>query len=675
MRAAVTLCLVLLACGDNVPASITIDSPPSWQPAIAEFIALTPYKDLALGDDGSFRIALVEDASLPVEGYRASVVGETITVRAKDGLGAQYGTAAALEALGFRFRHPFETYVPSPPVLVPAQLDGELHAPETRVRGVQLHTLHPIEGYFAFWEPSAGSKNDAHRIIDWLVKNRGNFLQWVALDDILDPSRGEPWKAFTQELLDYAHARGIRTGLNIQLFGQSNLQNAFDLVDSDPLTVPVADQVAARLPIVTNDLAFDVYDLSFGEFFNADPALFIASVNTVKNQLAVLAPDAEMHVAVHVGAKQIVNYMGQELLYYFLVKFADPGIVHDVHTTMFYDLFETTSGAYHHTDFSEHRAYLYEQQCAGRRPAYFPETAYWVAFDNSVPQFLPLYIHNRWLDLAKLRSESPCPDQPLDNHLLFSSGWEWGYWLHDVTALRASYELPADPAALVEHALGADLAPAAAPVLALIDLQRQQLHLNSLMTYIASRDVAIDAGRVLDIVSQPDRITFGDIAAGTYMPAELDRVLDGLAAYAASLDVIAKQFAALDFPAHSRRWADELRDGFEIDQLRVRFILAVYEAMRANAAGDSTTAHVRADRAAELLDDAREVVARRHGDMHDTHGRRLVDKAGESNSNRTFYQYGYLYNADTLCFWQRELTQVEGFLGRTSAIPPGCLLP
>jgi len=195
------------------------------------------------------------------------------------------------------------------------------------------------------------------------------------------------------------------------------------------------------------------------------------------------------------------------------------------------------------------------------------------------------------------------------------------------------------------------------------------------MTYIASRDVAIDAGRVLDIVSQPDRITFGDIAAGTYMPAELDRVLDGLAAYAASLDVIAKQFAALDFPAHSRRWADELRDGFEIDQLRVRFILAVYEAMRANAAGDSTTAHVRADRAAELLDDAREVVARRHGDMHDTHGRRLVDKAGESNSNRTFYQYGYLYNADTLCFWQRELTQVEGFLGRTSAIPPGCLLP
>jgi hypothetical protein len=30
--------------------------------------------------------------------------------------------------------------------------------------------------------------------------------------------------------------------------------------------------------------------------------------------------------------------------------------------------------------------------------------------------------------------------------------------------------------------------------------------------------------------------------------------------------------------------------------------------------------------------------------------------------------------ADILRFWQRELTQVDAILGRTSAIPP-CLLP
>src|SRR5205085_3839846 len=139
----------------------------------------------------------------------------------------------------------------------------------------------------------------------------------------------------------------------------------------------------------------DVYDLSFGEFFNADPVQFISSVNEVKHQLTALAPNAEMHAVIHVGAKQIVSYMGEDLLYSFLVKYADPSIVHDVHTTMFYTLFDTTSGAYHHQSFDQHRAFLFADQCAGRRPAYFPETAYWVAFDNSVPQFLPLYVNNR----------------------------------------------------------------------------------------------------------------------------------------------------------------------------------------------------------------------------------------------------------------------------------------
>lgn len=673
MRAACSLLLVLLACGDNVPASITI-SPAEWQPQLTELIALTPYKDLTLGDDGAFRIELVKDTTLLPESYDLSITAETVTVRANDALGAQYGTTAALEALGFRFRHPFDTYVPVRPTLdaVPESLLGT-HEPDTRVRGMQLHTLHPIEGYFAFWEPSKGSTNDAHRIIDWLVKNRGNYLQWVALDDILDASRAEPWKPFTQELIAYAHARGVRVGLNIQLFGQSNLQNAFDLVDADPTVVPVADQIAARLPIVTQDLPFDVYDLSFGEFFNADPAVFISSVNAVKTALNTLAPNAEMHAVVHVGAEQVVTYMGEDLLYYFLVKFADPSIIHDVHTTMFYNLFETASGAYHHDEFKEHRDYLFDQMCQGRKPAYFPETAYWVAFDNSVPQYLPLYVENRRIDLEKLRTDSPCPAVRLDNHLLFSSGWEWGYWLHDVTALRASYELPSGSRPLLEHAFGADLGSAVDPVLDLIELQRARLHLGNLMAYIASRDVAIDAGRALDIVSQPDRITFADMAGNAYAPAELDSVLAGLTAYADGLDPIAAEIRAANLP--NSRWTDELRDGFEIDRLRVRFVIAVYEAMRAHVSGDETTAKARAAVAESLLADAGEVVTRRHADMHDTHNRRLVDKAGETTSNRTYYQYGYLYNADTLCFWRREFLQVQNYLGNTSSAPPGCLFP
>ena len=672
MRARCIVLALLLACacgcGDNVRGSITIVADVPFQAALGEFVALTPYRGLQLGTDPGtgFGVFVIEDASLPAEGYQLAADADGITVRAKDVLGAQYGTAAALEAMGFRFRHPLDPVVPRAPRI--GEVDTAVHAPQIRVRGFQLHTLHPIEGYFAFWEPSPRSTNDAHRIIDWVIKNRGNFLQWVALDDIItDPARHAAWKAFTTELIAYAHARGIRTGINIQLFGQANLQQAFDLSDDTTGTIPIANEIATRLPLVTDGIGFDVYDLSFGEFFNADPQAFIDAVNEVRSQLAVRAPTAEMHAVVHVGAEQIVNYMGEDLLYYFLVKYAHPSIIPDIHTVMFYNLFEPAHGAYQHTDFSQHLAFIKERACAGKPVGYFPETAYWVAFDNSVPQFFPLYVHNRWLDLARLRAEGQCG--AIDNHLLFSSGWEWGFWLHDVTALRASYELPADPRELIAAELAGDLDAATDPVIELIALQRQYLMDRELVQYLAGRDAAIDAGRALDIVSQPDRITFDDLVAGSDPTAFETAVMAPLREYADAVGVLdATMKASALAPG---RWSAELRDGFAVDHLRASFVLETYGALLAHLAGDASGAASHVAAAKNLLAAARAVVKRRHADLHDDHARQLLD----ATTNRTFYQYGYLYNADTLCFWDRELTQVETILGTATTAPKGCLLP
>ena len=69
------------------------------------------------------------------------------------------------------------------------------------------------------------------------------------------------------------------------------------------------------------------------------------------------------------------------LLYYFLIKFANPAIVPWVHTTMFYNLYEDTGLAYLHTEFDEHRAYLEGRLREGKPVGYFPESADWVAFD------------------------------------------------------------------------------------------------------------------------------------------------------------------------------------------------------------------------------------------------------------------------------------------------------
>ena len=663
MRAVLVALLVVAACsGDDLRGNVTIVSDPQWEPALRELAALTPSSGLVVGTDprDGLQIVVVDDAAIPLEGYQLSRDGETLRVQAHDVLGAQYGVSAALEALGFRFRHPFDAYVPS--VLEIGEIDEAVHKPDIRVRGIQLHTLHPIEGYFAFWEPGAGSTNDAHRIIDWVIKNRGNFLQWVPLDNIQKPEQHAAWKPFTQELIDYAHARGVRVGLNIQIYGASNLQNAYDLVDEE--AQPVGPQVAARLVPITADLPFDVYTLSFGEFFNADSQAFIDAINEVRRQLVIAAPQAETHALIHVGDKQRVQFMGEELIYYFLVKFADSSIIPNVHTVMFYNLFEDAGGAYHHDSFLDHRLFLQEKMCAGERVAYQPETAYWVAFDTSVPQFYPLYIHSRLLDLDMLqRPEGPCGT--LDQHYLFSTGWEWGYWLNDVTALRASYELTSPQQAIAAE-LAPDLGlPAAALVSRMMEVQHERVMIGRLTGYLVGRDAVIDIGRTADIVSQPDRVTFDQLVGGLGR-TEVIFMLFQLRRYADELDGLDEELAALDL--RDNRWSRELRDSFAINRLRARFVLATYEATLAHIDGDLEMAATRFGHAEELLARARTVVARRHGDLHDTHGRRHLDKT----ANQTFYQFGYLFFADTLCYWDRELVQVGGVLGSTSAVPPSC---
>ncbi len=182
---------------------------------------------------------------------------------------------------------------------------------------------------------------------------------------------------------------------------------------------------------------------------------------------------------------------------------------------MYFDLYESADGAYQHTDFSEHRQYLLDRMCAQQKAAYHPEDAYWVAFDDSVPQSYPLYIRSRWLDLDGLAQEVAAIT--LDEHLPFSTGWEWGYWLHDVTSMRNSYELPG-------RAARRDRATAAAPDLGVdAAAMRRSASANdqhdgadrqlALAAYIAGRDAAIDAGRAIGVISQPDRITFDELVA------------------------------------------------------------------------------------------------------------------------------------------------------------------
>lgn len=676
-----------MACGDNSrPPGVTIEAPAelaelvrAWAEPLGDAVVVEEAADpeaAAAAGSRAVRIAVVADLDCSQCYQIDEVGGAGYLVHGDAPLGVQYGLDAVFEGLGFRFAHPFDTLAPEAVRFRPGLADGARHQPAVqRRRGIHLHTLHPIEGYRAMWEPGADNLAAARRIVDWVVKNRGNYLQWVALDNILDPAQAAPWREHTRAIIEYAHARGIEVGIGLQLFGSGSLQLGFDLVDDDEREV--RPQIEERFPILSEGLDWDVFSLSFGEFFGADPEAFIAAVNDTYDLMAGLAPGAEMMATIHVGSPdQRVTYMGEEMVYYFLVQFADPRIVSLVHTVMFYDLYEDAGGAYQQDDFSDHRTYLLERLEAGLPVGYHPETAYWIAFDDSVPLYLPLYVRSRWLDLDRLAADAAARGAPeLDQHILFSSGWEWGYWQNDWATLRASFERPASWQQLFTDLFAAtpDGDELARLAIDLTDIEHRALIDERLAPYLAARDFYIDLGADLDppIVSQPDRVELDELLAMNESErAEVAaRVGGGLERLAADLAPLAARAAPL--VDSSERTAREVADGVLVTEARARFMRALYAAAFAHLDGDDAGRDAAlADLDAALLD-ARAIVARRHADLHAPDPAPLL---APSQANVTIYQFGYLAQTDSLCYWEREKTLLDQFLAGESGPVPTCTM-
>jgi hypothetical protein len=112
--------------------------------------------------------------------------GTLLHVKGGGALGRQYGLWHALEALGYRFVHPRYTKVPTEFTAASAEVLNRDFAPEVKKRrGLHLHTLHPIETLYDFWLPGDENLDGGKRAIDFVIKNRGNYVQWAALDDIV----------------------------------------------------------------------------------------------------------------------------------------------------------------------------------------------------------------------------------------------------------------------------------------------------------------------------------------------------------------------------------------------------------------------------------------------------------------------------------------------------------
>jgi hypothetical protein len=666
---------------------------------------------LAFGNTATTRrlIPETERASLDYEGFivRSGTSGGT-RILVADGQpgppsmdcgnrGLAFGTYALLEELGFSFLHPLEPILPSG--LVDPGAVNRVEVPRWPIRGIHLHTMHPTELTLLLqgWGPDGPEDEPGWRALlpewddylEWLLANRQNRVEWVIL-------WASSWKDFADSalrqerlrlLVERAEAFGLLAGANVPIALVQ--QHAFHLVRSSGSLEEEVAQIRTWLDwIMAAGFHFLKTDLGTTEFNSVGDLRMLAWVDEVARYLDEVYR-REAFIDLHCSTGQVAEHFsdprtGEPLNYNFLPCFADPRMGVMPHTVQHYAL-DDPAPTYGNTDFG----YMHDilRWVAGSRSTvWFPETAYWVSFDVDVPLFLPVYAGNRLYDLRLLAADEaagrmgsgPHVGSRMDGQMVFSSGWEWGYWMNDVVAARAAWDPflgePDD-----ERALRRALAPVVSPfgsvagevedlLVETVQAERElliegrvggippedivgrngQAYLQGYETWDDFSFLAVPLPGFELTPTQPKRVAFSQLAEIDY-PGHLEPLL---AEMETTFFGLALRFEALapEIPAHARSLYDDLRAALKITALRASQVHGLYDYVHARRQPEGgALAAACLQKARDALDEAQLIV-----DQREASYRVAPDLVAGWRRNPTAYDFGYLWTVRTLYYWWRD---------------------
>ena len=391
-------------------------------------------------------------------GAHVAVIGQNPSLPGN--LGAVYGFLSLLERSGFLFGHPLRPVIPE--LRGPLPLDWEGGAsPRWSRRGVHLHTMHPTElsrvlNGWGLDSPEDQSGFEAQLVwwrqtLLWALANGLNHVHWVLLDNPAwgEFGRGELRQSRLRRLVEIAHEYGLRVGVDAPLALAQ--QNAFRLIrQGETLEDQLAELRGSVDYLMSAGFDYLMTEAGESEFTHGDAATVLATYDALTAHLDEHHHHKPVYLKVHCSAHQTVEgtpdpRTGEDINFNFLIHYADPLMGALPHTVQHYTM-DDPAPTYGNTDFTYIRDFMYYE--AGRRPVvWYPETAYWVSFDIDVPLFLPVYALNRYRDLWNIAVAEEAglvgngPGTRIDGQFFFSSGWEWGYWLNDVVAARASWQV------------------------------------------------------------------------------------------------------------------------------------------------------------------------------------------------------------------------------------------
>lgn len=577
--------------------------------------------------------------------------------------GVSYGLYGLLqEQLWFAFYHPKKSIIPKLDYW-PLTEDFVWSArPRFDKKGFHIHTMHPLELTEPLLNPDCpNGLAQIKEYIDWLAHNQQNYFEF----NLLESDDLERWLTYIKPAVDYAHERGVLVGLDISL--HMTQQKAFKLYKNFPAAIKGAKkQIAERLETLFQ-VSWDVIAMegSTTEFTKGNAVktqeltLFVTDlvVNTYKAHLA-----GRQHV---VQEEQMLGKKKEADTLTTAQQALDANRAFFIHTVMFYGLTDTVAPVYQNKNLLHLLDVLKEQQ-QQRETWYFPESAYWITFDNSVPMYLMPYLQTRLEDILLMDSLD------VAGHLTFSSGWEWGYWSIDWSIARWSWS----------HTFnGRKMRPSATQFLGdifhnqdimshinqLADLQQDYIKDQQLIRYMVAQTVTDELPAMLALEFHPRPYKpyrwVRKKASLAYLGELQESVIKPLALFSQKSKKILEQFSKEKYPLSPERQVvlDELQAALTVTQLRSEHKVHTLNALqqrRANQLANKKDLHDwqrTLAQASVVRLEAQQLVTqqeKRYRYPLSQIARKLDD------GGRTAYAYGYLYPVSQLHFWQREEQQI-----------------
>jgi hypothetical protein len=349
-----------------------------------------------------------------------------------------------------------------------------------------------------------------------------------------------------------------------------------------------------------------------------------------------------------------------------------------VHSVMCYSLTDTLAPVYENKNLRHMLHYMDKQVKKDRVTWYWPETAYWISFDNTVPLFLMPYLRARWEDMYTARQHGAT------SHSIFTSGWEWSYWLVEWSVMQWSYN----------YKVNGDTVPDT-PLSAFNQIFPDKKVQHWFRQNLAVQDSHLIAEALLDYMcpSQPTDEMPSFLIDNQFQPrpdwdykwvankaperklAEIeDGPLDRLERYGkeqlARADSLQAAFEAAGYGPESgdslrAKLAHELVLGLKVTGMRALHRLRTLSALLAHRRKQLATDRqgrktYKEEKATQLAAAARlREKAQQWVDAQEQHYRYSHKLLSERRYSHTSYHFGYLFPTDNLHFWRREESQVR----------------